>query len=263
MFNALRAAFLSLFLCGVACAQVSGPTTHTPTLTVSPGPTDVQDLTVNGTCTGCGGLPADPLPVANGGTGQIDVAEDQILVGDQGGSAYFFADLPDCPDDALGYDSSTGTINCNPLGGSGGPQFIIKASNETRNNTATVANDADFVWSSLAAGTYSLQCFLIVDNRTSGTPGFRLNANVSTGLVSDSAVHVTRNDSAGNGLSGLIVSAMNQDLTTTNNTNVVIAVNLFAGFGISSTADVRLKWAQSVANASDTTMYRGSWCRLE
>lgn len=35
-------------------AQISGPTTRTPRLTVSPGPTSVEDLTVNGTCTGCG-----------------------------------------------------------------------------------------------------------------------------------------------------------------------------------------------------------------
>jgi hypothetical protein len=36
-----------------ADAQVFGPTTKTSKLTVSPGATVVQDLTVNGTCTGC------------------------------------------------------------------------------------------------------------------------------------------------------------------------------------------------------------------
>lgn len=36
-----------------ANAQVFGPTTRTPQLTVSPGATTVQDLTINGTCTGC------------------------------------------------------------------------------------------------------------------------------------------------------------------------------------------------------------------
>lgn len=49
-----------------ASAQVSGPTIRTPQLTVTPGNTSVQNLTVNGTCTGC---VTSPLAVANGGTG--------------------------------------------------------------------------------------------------------------------------------------------------------------------------------------------------
>jgi hypothetical protein len=45
-------AFFAFIVCS---AQVFGPTIRTPRLTVSPGPTVVEDLTVNGTCTGCGG----------------------------------------------------------------------------------------------------------------------------------------------------------------------------------------------------------------
>jgi hypothetical protein len=36
-----------------ANAQVFGPTTRTTQLTVTPGPTTVENLTINGTCTGC------------------------------------------------------------------------------------------------------------------------------------------------------------------------------------------------------------------
>lgn len=38
----------------IVYAQVFGPTTRTRQLTVTPGATVVEDLTVNGTCTGCG-----------------------------------------------------------------------------------------------------------------------------------------------------------------------------------------------------------------
>lgn len=48
-----------------ANAQVFGPTTRTPQLTVSPGATSVQNLTINGTCTGC------PTSSPGGSTGNV------------------------------------------------------------------------------------------------------------------------------------------------------------------------------------------------
>lgn len=53
MIKRILFAVASLALASIASAQVFGPTTRTPQLTVSPGPTAVQDLTINGTCIGC------------------------------------------------------------------------------------------------------------------------------------------------------------------------------------------------------------------
>lgn len=53
MIKRILFAVAALALASIASAQVFGPTTRTPQLTVSPGPTAVQDLTINGTCTGC------------------------------------------------------------------------------------------------------------------------------------------------------------------------------------------------------------------
>lgn len=65
MIKRILFAVASLALASIASAQVFGPTTRTPQLTVSPGPTAVQNLTINGTCTGC------PTSPPGGSTGQV------------------------------------------------------------------------------------------------------------------------------------------------------------------------------------------------
>lgn len=84
-FRALALAFVVGFVFTLALpppqeanAQVSGPTTRTPFLTVTPGATSVQNLTINGTCTGC------PTSSPGGSTTQVQFNNAGAFGGDAG-----------------------------------------------------------------------------------------------------------------------------------------------------------------------------------
>lgn len=98
-----------------ANAQVFGPTTRTPQLTVSPGNTSVQNLTINGTCTGC---PSTPI----GG------ADTQVQYND-GGSALG-------GDAGLTYNETTDTLSATNLSVSG---TITNEQIEFESGTVSVA----------------------------------------------------------------------------------------------------------------------------
>lgn len=87
MIKKLHLSVLSAFIVGCiltfafpppkeATAQVFGPTTRTPQLTVSPGNTSVQNLTINGTCTGC------PTSPPGGNSGEVQYNNGGAFAGD-------------------------------------------------------------------------------------------------------------------------------------------------------------------------------------
>lgn len=132
-----------------------------------------------------------------------------------------------------------------------------------RSNTTVLADDPHLVIPGVVPGTYAIEAFIGADagNSTPGiSVGFRVSEDTPSicyvlGLAGQQAttlnitqVHIPSDVPAGLGYA----------LTSANDT----AVHFSGCLTIDATSTVALQWAQTVADAQSTNVFRGSWMTL-
>jgi hypothetical protein len=138
-----------------------------------------------------------------------------------------------------------------------------KPSITNRSNTTVLADDPNLIFTNVPAGTYALEALIGADAGSS-TPDISVGFRVSTGTTSICYVL---------GLAGQQATTLNitqvhipddtptglaYELTSANDT----AIHFSGLLTIPSVADVALQWAQNVADAQSTNVFRGSWMTL-
>lgn len=145
-----------------------------------------------------------------------------------------------------------------------GRQLVIKAADETVNNSATFQDDNELILPVVAGAAYELEAMLLWDSSTTADIQFRFAALAgATGIVGSfmPAVGATISNAGldirgintfsgrayGGGGAGVYVSGMWKGLLTTTTTP----------------GNLTLQWAQAVAEVSNTVLKAGSYMRLE
>lgn len=255
---------LSIFALGllpVAClvlmGQSFGPTTRTPRLTVDPGPTIVEDLTINGTCTGC---PSTPV----GG------ADTQVLYNDGGAiggdAGMVFNETSNTVTLTGGYVLGTRNLYpmiycnaaCDITGMAVGQQAIIKKpSTENKASTTTATLDTDLTFTGYSAGNaFTIQGYLTF---TEGGGGYRWKINSANSTWRTMAGHCSvanvpaMVDSTGGGAG--------TDITCATGNGTRVSFNGYHSI-VSGSTGLGVRWAQNTSNAANTGLTADSWIMI-
>jgi hypothetical protein len=146
------------------------------------------------------------------------------------------------------------------------PQVASKTANETVTNSATLQNDDALFLPVLATVDYALDAFVIFTS--GGTPDFKFGWTTPTGAAL--RVTYTTYSLASPVGTQLVDSRTTIDTAsaavpgggttfTTQSAWIVIHGVYLAG---GNAGTLQFQWAQNTADASNTTVYDGSWLRL-
>lgn len=138
---------------------------------------------------------------------------------------------------------------------------VVKTSNEVVNNSTTLQDDDELTVSVEASKTYIFTIFCWLG--TAGTGGFRFQLSVPSGGIADGTCFGTT--SSGNAFQSIYIAG-NSAATgfTTYSTNTGEPFVVIRGAFINSTnaGSFTLQWAQSSADATNSTVAAYSWIEL-
>lgn len=159
--------------------------------------------------------------------------------------------------DFEGYDGSdwrSFTSGGSGGGSSGTPNLktVVKTTNETVNNSATLQNDDELKFSIGADETWTYRFVLQANSGT--TPDFRFAVTAPSGATCRVA-YIDPEGATSNGQYGCGVSTT----TVSGNGGVDVYEITGAVTNGANAGDVTLQWAQFTANASNTIVYAGSY----
>lgn len=202
------------------------------------------------------------LGIGNGGTGLADApTTGELLIGKTDGT-YIQNTLTAGTDISITSGDGVITINSTASGGgSGGSSGVsdtvkatttVKMSDEVVNNSDTLQDDDDLSFYILANETWSFR--FVLPTQSSGVPDVKFAVTAPTGASCDYTVLD-------------VEQAVSNSVVTTCGTgsslNVAPGTNVLEVTGTvtngSTAGQVRLQWAQNVADASDTTVYTGAY----
>jgi hypothetical protein len=207
------------------------------------------------------------MTIANGSTLsaygnriETDVGSDIIVKGT--------APVLDMTYDSTLHEWMLGTLNANQIiGGVGSILFAYKTANETRTNTAVLANDADLVFTVAANQTWEVAGALditeVTGNNNNG--GFEEAFTIPAGS-NMRVFYQSMTDKNGNGPQGSYI--LNTSGVGSPNGVTMVAgqhtLELIQGIVIvgSVGGNIQFKWAQNAANADGTILNQYSYFRL-
>jgi hypothetical protein len=143
------------------------------------------------------------------------------------------------------------------------PVFARKTADQTKAN-ATLANDTHLALAVSASSTYIVDLFLIIDGSLAGD--FKMGFTGPAGATMDWVIAAQGTGATGtNGNQSFAY----QTLATTDNAGTIGAAAKLVicptGTLVTSTTagTLQLQWAQNTTDATVTTLFTGSWLRLE
>lgn len=246
-------ALLFSFLALPALAQVSGPTTVTPRLTVGAGTRanengDLQvngDLTVVGDCNGCGA--ATP-----GADTQVIFNDGGTLAGDPG----------------MTFNKTTNALtvgSCTGCSSGGVSAFHAhKTGSTSRNTTTTPTDDPDLILTSVPAGTYLFFAYVKTNASAGSGGGIRFRLAVTAGAIDPDTgnFYLDYGSSSSTATSGLGFASSQPPSTTITNPepSTTTTRNMWWSgvVEISQSANVSMQWAQNSSVAVNTTLFAKS-----
>lgn len=193
------------------------------------------------------------LSVANGGTGASSLTDHYVLVGSGTGAI-----TPVTPSTS-GYVLTSNGTGADPTFQaipSGGADVQTKNSDEVVNNSSTLQNDDDLSFSVSANTVYAFDAFLVFESH--GSADIKFDISLPSG---DYRLRYSQGGSGGGWAGDFSVTSQWDYATGTGTIRVIHIVGTLNIGGSAGT--VNLQWAQKAAHASDTTIYAGSWMRLD
>lgn len=143
------------------------------------------------------------------------------------------------------------------------PLFVVKAADETVNNSATFQSDNELVLAVVANATYLLDMHVLYQSGT--TPDLSIAFSVPAGTTmawSPHGLDQLVSGNAGNVFLTKLSEAQGAGLGGAGTTTPV-AARICGLVQVSSTAgNLQFRWAQLTINASNTTVFAGSWMKL-
>lgn len=136
-------------------------------------------------------------------------------------------------------------------------QYKKKASDQTVNNTATLANDSDLSFPVLANAVYELRMLLLYNSGT--TPDIKFAWSIPAGLAMTWVV--TGFDTTGVLIFGNIDAEGSTRALGGTGGNVAAQVTGVVNVGVNS-GTLTLQWAQNTATVANTAVKAGSWGSL-
>ena len=156
--------------------------------------------------------------------------------------------------------TGTATVNGQPVGQN---LFAKKAANEVVNNSATVQDDDHLTVTVAASGVYELSAMFIYDG--TNTADMKLGFSGPSGSTLDWVTH-SLDGTAGSGITAVKMTAQTISGTPSfgaigAGSKVIAKVSGLLTVG-GTGGTFKVQWAQNAAEATDTTMYAGSYLSL-
>jgi hypothetical protein len=144
------------------------------------------------------------------------------------------------------------------------PVYVAKTANETVTSSATLQNDDHLALAVSASATYVVNLFLIIDGSLAGD--FKMGFTGPAGATMDWVIAA---QGTGATTTNGNQSFAYQSLATSDNAGTIgagskLIIRPQGTLVVSTTAGtLQLQWAQNTSDATATTLYAGSWLRLE
>lgn len=135
------------------------------------------------------------------------------------------------------------------------PEYLVKGSDETVNNSNTYQNDDDLVLAVGANEIYEMIIFIFYNS--GATPDFKRQWTVPTGGALKGTTHDKIGQIGANG-TPLVVQDGSYAYNYTGTGADALIMEWYVYIGGGNAGNVQLQWAQAVADASDTKVLKGS-----